>query len=123
MTLEQLRAFVAVAETPVGHAAAEPLHLAQSAVSAAIAALEARRHAKLFYHVAPLGLTEAGSLFPVEAQDILATGWRGSAGSEPRSSSRIGQKHSSSPMRWREEHAPMPPAAPRAASPHSALLC
>jgi sulfite reductase (NADPH) flavoprotein alpha-component len=85
----------------------------RSRLSAAIAALEARRHAKLFYRVAPLGLTEAGSLFAVEARDILATRWRGSSGgSGPRSSSRIGQKHSSSPMRWREEHAPMAPRRP-----------
>jgi DNA-binding transcriptional LysR family regulator len=43
MTLEQLRVFVAVAERQHMTRAAEALNLAQSAVSSAIAGLEARR--------------------------------------------------------------------------------
>ena len=42
MTLEQLRIFVAVAERLHMTRAAEALNLTQSAVSAAVAALEAR---------------------------------------------------------------------------------
>jgi DNA-binding transcriptional LysR family regulator len=130
MTLEQLRVFVAVAERQYVTRAAEALTLAQSAVSAAIAALEARHHAKLFYRVGRgIELTEAGSLFLVEAQAVLATRRRGSGGIEPRSSPRIGQKRSSSPMRCsncRDGAKSMPrrpDAAPRAASPDSALPC
>jgi DNA-binding transcriptional LysR family regulator len=54
-------------------AAAAVLNLAQSAVSGAIAALEARHSAKLFHRVGRgLELTEAGALFLVEARAILA---------------------------------------------------
>ena len=42
MTLEQLRIFAAVAERQHVTRAAEALHMAQSAVSAAVAALEGR---------------------------------------------------------------------------------
>ena len=45
MTLEQLRVFVAVAERQHVTRAAEALHIAQSAASAAVATLEARRKA------------------------------------------------------------------------------
>jgi DNA-binding transcriptional LysR family regulator len=73
MTLEQLRVFVAVAERQHVTRAAEALRLAQSAVSAAIAALEARHGAKLFHRVGRgIELTEAGALFLVEAQAVLA---------------------------------------------------
>lgn len=73
MTLEQLRVFVAVAERQHVTRAAEALNLAQSAASAAIAALEARHGAKLFHRVGRgIELTEAGALFLVEAQAVLA---------------------------------------------------
>src|ERR1700761_490484 len=49
MTLEQLRVFVEVAERQHMTRAANSLHLTQSAVSAAVAALEARHGAKLFH--------------------------------------------------------------------------
>src|SRR6202007_3447135 len=73
MTLEQLRVFVAAAERQHVTRAAEALNLAQSAVSAAIAALEARHGAKLFHRVGRgIELTEAGALFLVEARAVLA---------------------------------------------------
>jgi DNA-binding transcriptional LysR family regulator len=73
MTLEQLRIFVAVAERQHVTRAAEALHIAQSAASAAIAALEARHSAKLFDRVGRgIELTEAGRLFLVEARAVLA---------------------------------------------------
>src|SRR5258708_18900025 len=73
MTLDQLRVFVAVAERQHVTRAAGVLNLAQSAVSAAIAALEARHGAKLFDRVGRgVELTEAGALFLVEARAILA---------------------------------------------------
>jgi DNA-binding transcriptional LysR family regulator len=73
MTLEQLRVFVAVAERQHMTRAAESLHLAQSAVSAAIAGLEARHGARLFHRVGRgIELTEAGALFLTEARAVLA---------------------------------------------------
>ncbi|HWY24459.1 MAG TPA: LysR substrate-binding domain-containing protein, partial [Nevskia sp.] len=73
MTLDQLRVFVAVAERQHVTRAAAMLNLAQSAVSAAIAALEARHGAKLFHRVGRgIELTEAGALFLVEARAVLA---------------------------------------------------
>ncbi len=51
MTLDQLRIFVAVAERQHVTRAAEALNLAQSAASAAIAALEGRHGAKLFHRI------------------------------------------------------------------------
>ncbi len=73
MTLEQLRVFVAVAERQHVTRAAEALNLAQSAASAAIAALEARHGAKLFHRVGRgIELTETGALFLVEARAVLA---------------------------------------------------
>lgn len=73
MTLEQLRVFVAVAERQHMTRAAEALNLAQSAVSSAIAGLEARHGAKLFNRVGRgIELTEAGALFLVEARAVLA---------------------------------------------------
>jgi DNA-binding transcriptional LysR family regulator len=73
MTLEQLRVFVAVAERQHVTRAAAALNLAQSAVSAAIAALEARHGATLFHRVGRgIELTEAGALFLHEARAVLA---------------------------------------------------
>ena len=51
MTLEQLRIFVAVAERCHVTRAAEALNMAQSAVSAAVSALEGRHGATLFHRV------------------------------------------------------------------------
>ncbi len=65
--------FVAVAERQHVTRAAEALHLAQSAVSAAIAGLEARHGAKLFHRLGRgIELTEAGARFLPEAQAVLA---------------------------------------------------
>lgn len=73
MTLEQLRVFVAVAERQHVTRAAEALNLTQSAVSAAISALEGRHETKLFSRVGRgLELTAAGRLFLAEAKAILA---------------------------------------------------
>ena len=73
MTLEQLRVFVAVAERQHMTRAAEALHLAQSAVSVAIAGLEARHGARLFSRVGRgIELTEAGTVFLGEARAVLA---------------------------------------------------
>lgn len=73
MTLDQLRVYVAVAERQHVTRAAEALNLAQSAASAAIAALEAQHGAKLFHRVGRgITLTEAGALFLVEARAVLA---------------------------------------------------
>ncbi|ESQ83078.1 hypothetical protein AEAC466_14540 [Asticcacaulis sp. AC466] len=72
MTLEQLRIFIAVAEREHLTRAAQALNLTQSAVSAAVAALEARYDVKLFDRVGRgIALTEAGRLFLPEARDVL----------------------------------------------------
>jgi DNA-binding transcriptional LysR family regulator len=73
MTLEQLKVFVAVAEREHMTRAAEALNLAQSAASAAIAALEGRHGTKLFHRVGRrIELTEAGRVFLDEAKAVLA---------------------------------------------------
>ncbi len=73
MTLEQLRIFVAVAEREHVSAAARALPLAQSAVSAAIAALEARHGVALFDRIGRrVALTEAGRMLLGEARRLLA---------------------------------------------------
>ncbi len=73
MTLEQLRIFVAVAEREHMTRAAESLGLVQSAVSAAIAALETEHDVHLFHRVGRrVELTETGRLFLNEARDVLA---------------------------------------------------
>lgn len=73
MTLDQLRVFVAVAERQHVTHAAKALNLAQSAVSAAIAALEERHGTKLFHRVGRgIELTEAGTVFLNEARAVLA---------------------------------------------------
>lgn len=73
MTLEQLRIFVAVAEREHATRAAHDLNLTQSAVSAAVANLEARYATKLFDRVGrSIVLTEAGRVFLSEARAVLA---------------------------------------------------
>jgi len=73
MTLEQLRIFVAAAEREHVTRAAHDLNLTQSAVSAAIAALESRYAVLLFDRIGRrIALTEAGRLFLVEARAVLA---------------------------------------------------
>lgn len=72
MTFEQLRIFIAVAERGHMTRAAESLGLSQSAVSAAIAALEGRYQARLFDRVGRgIELTEAGRGFLPEAKAVL----------------------------------------------------
>ena len=73
MTLEQLRIFIAVAERENMTRAAEAVHITQSAVSGAIAALEAAHDVHLFHRVGRrIELTDAGRLFLGEARGILA---------------------------------------------------
>jgi DNA-binding transcriptional LysR family regulator len=73
VTLEQLRIFVAVAERQHVTRAAETLNLAQSAASAAIAALEGRHGIQLFHRVGrSIALTEPGRAFLAEARAVLA---------------------------------------------------
>ncbi|GLR67198.1 LysR family transcriptional regulator [Acidocella aquatica] len=73
MTLEQLRIFIAVAERAHVTRAAAALGLGQSAVSAAIAALEARHGTKLFHRIGRgIALTEAGEQFLGAARAVLA---------------------------------------------------
>jgi DNA-binding transcriptional LysR family regulator len=73
MTLEQLRVFVAVAEREHMTRAAEALHIAQSAASAAIAALESAHGLKLFDRLGRgIALTEAGRGFLTDARAVLA---------------------------------------------------
>lgn len=73
MTLEQLRIFVAVADRLHMTRAAEALGLTQSAVSASVAALEARYGARLFDRVGRgLVLSDAGAAFLPEARAVLA---------------------------------------------------
>lgn len=72
MTLEQLRIFVTVADTLHVTKAARALHLTQPAVSAAIAALEARYAIRLFHRVGRhIELSETGKLFLAEARAVL----------------------------------------------------
>ncbi len=73
MTLDQLRIFIAVAEREHVTQAAASLHLTQSAVSAAISALEERHAVRLFDRVGRrIVLTDAGRLFLDEARAVLA---------------------------------------------------
>ena len=73
MTLEQLRLFVAVAECEHVTRAAQALHRTQSAVSAAIAALERGGGVTLFHRVGRrIELTDEGRVFLVEARAVLA---------------------------------------------------
>ena len=73
MTLEQLRLFVAVAEREHMTRAAAALHRTQSAVSAAIAGLEAQSGVTLFHRVGRrIVLTEEGRAFLAEARAVVA---------------------------------------------------
>jgi len=73
MTLDQLRIFIAVAEREHITRAAAALNLTQSAVSAAIAALEERHAVRLFDRVGRrIVLTESGRVFLDEARSVLA---------------------------------------------------
>lgn len=73
MTLDQLRIFLAVAEREHVTQAAAALGLTQSAVSAAIAALEARHDTRLFDRVGRrIELTAAGKAFLGEARAVVA---------------------------------------------------
>jgi DNA-binding transcriptional LysR family regulator len=73
MTLEQLRIFVAVAEREHVTRAAEALHLTQSAVSAAVAALEGQYGVALFDRVGRrIELNEEGRMFLGEARAVLS---------------------------------------------------
>ena len=73
MTLEQLRLFVAVAEREHMTRAAAALHRTQSAVSSAIAGLEAQSGVTLFHRVGRrIVLTEEGRAFLVEARAVVA---------------------------------------------------
>jgi DNA-binding transcriptional LysR family regulator len=73
LTLDQLRIFIAVAEREHVTKAATALGLTQSAVSSAVAALEARHDARLFDRVGRhIELTAAGRAFLVEARAVLA---------------------------------------------------
>jgi DNA-binding transcriptional LysR family regulator len=72
MTLDQLRIFVGVAEREHMTRAAEALHVTQSTVSAAIAALEAQHGVVLFHRVGRgIELTEVGRAFLDEARAVL----------------------------------------------------
>lgn len=80
MTLEQLRIFIAVAEREHVTQAAHDLHLTQSAVSAAITALEGRYAIKLFDRIGRrIALTDAGRTFLEEARAILVRASDGEA--------------------------------------------
>ncbi|SFI86782.1 LysR family transcriptional regulator [Albimonas pacifica] len=73
MTLEQLRIFLAVAERGHMTRAAEALHLTQSAVSAAVSALERRHGVRLFDRIGRgIALTEEGRGFVASARAVLA---------------------------------------------------
>jgi DNA-binding transcriptional LysR family regulator len=72
MTFEQLRIFLEVARQEHLTRAAESLNLTQSAVSAAIKALEMRHGVILFDRVGRrIALTEAGRLFVDEARGVM----------------------------------------------------
>jgi DNA-binding transcriptional LysR family regulator len=77
VTLEQLRIFVAVAELEHVTRAAGQLNLTQSAVSAAISALEQRHDIKLFDRIGRrVALTQEGRAFLSEARNLLIAAQR-----------------------------------------------
>ncbi len=72
MTLTQLKIFIAVAERGHVTRASEHLGITQSAVSAAVAALENQYQVKLFNRVGrAIKLSETGELFLSEAQAVV----------------------------------------------------
>ena len=72
MTLEQLRIFIAVAERGHMTRAAQHIGMTQSAVSAAIQALESHSGTKLFNRVGRgIELTDVGRRFLPEARNVL----------------------------------------------------
>lgn len=72
MTLDQLRLFIAVADREHVTAASRAMNVTQSAVSAAIAALETRYGIKLFHRVGRgIRLTDAGRIFLPEARAVV----------------------------------------------------
>lgn len=72
MTLDQLRIFLAVAQRQHVTRAAQALGLTQSAVSAAISALEARHAVRLFDRIGRrIVLTQDGQAFVHEARAVL----------------------------------------------------
>lgn len=72
MTLDKLRIFLEVATREHVTKAAVALNMTQSAVSAAVASLEARHPVVLFNRVGRrIELTQAGRLFMVEAQAVI----------------------------------------------------
>jgi DNA-binding transcriptional LysR family regulator len=72
MTLDQLRAFLKVADLLNMTQAAQALNLTQPAISAAIAALENRYAAPLFHRIGRhLELTDTGRAFLPEAQAVI----------------------------------------------------
>lgn len=72
MTLDQLRVFLAVAGLEHVTRAAQALHMTQSAVSAAIAALESRHDVRLFDRVGRnIALTDAGRRFVPHARAVI----------------------------------------------------
>ena len=72
VTLDQLRVFIAVAAREHVTKAAEALNMTQSAVSAAIASLEAKHDVALFNRIGRgIKLTEAGTRFNLEAIAVL----------------------------------------------------
>src|SRR5262245_59843094 len=72
MTLEQLRIFVAVAERGHMTRAAENLGMTQSAVSAAIRALESHSGTRLFDRIGRgIELTDVGRRFLPEARAVI----------------------------------------------------
>jgi DNA-binding transcriptional LysR family regulator len=80
MTLDQLRIFAAVARHSHVTRAAAALNLGQSAVSAAIAALEARHGAQLFHRAGRgIALTATGAAFLPAAEAVLAEAGRAEA--------------------------------------------
>jgi DNA-binding transcriptional LysR family regulator len=73
VTLEQLRVFLEVARREHVTEAARALNLTQSAVSASIAALEARHGVKLFDRVGRrIAVTDLGRRFMAEAEAVLS---------------------------------------------------
>ncbi len=73
MTLDQLRIFIAVAERQHITQAAAALNRTQSAVSAAISALEKRHGVRLFDRLGRrIALTAAGKTFLDEAKELVA---------------------------------------------------